>query len=225
MAKTINLYNIKGVKKLVAVPEIFTKVNKEINLNLLALAMHVYRQRSHIGLSKAKTRSEVNRTKKKIYKQKGTGNARHGARSAPIFVGGGKAHGPRPIERSVFINKKMAKKALFNAFSLKLKNNEIVLADGIDKASKTKDMQFLISKIYSDLKIKKNKRATLVIKDQNKKSSQNIKNLITEKYNNLNAKKVLEGGLLIFDNNLFEVKKVSNIKTKKKVSKKWNLNQ
>ena len=51
---------------------------------------------ARLGTHKAKGRSEVNYTTAKMYRQKGTGNARHGSRRAPIFVGGGVAHGPKP---------------------------------------------------------------------------------------------------------------------------------
>lgn len=65
---------------------------------LLAQAIRVYLSNLRQGTAHTKTRSEVNRTKKKWYKQKGTGNARHGARTPSIFVGGGVAFGPRAIE-------------------------------------------------------------------------------------------------------------------------------
>lgn len=64
------------------------------NQALLAQAVQIYLARARQASAKVKTRSEVNRTKKKWFKQKGTGNARHGARTAGIFVGGGVAHGP-----------------------------------------------------------------------------------------------------------------------------------
>jgi large subunit ribosomal protein L4 len=65
---------------------------------LLAQAIRVYLSNLRQGTAHTKTRSEINRTKKKWYKQKGTGNARHGARTPSIFVGGGVAFGPRGIE-------------------------------------------------------------------------------------------------------------------------------
>src|SRR5690554_4960009 len=67
---------------------------QKANPTLLAQAVRVYLSNLRQGTSKVKTRSEVSRTRAKWYRQKGTGNARHGARSAPIFVGGGVAHGP-----------------------------------------------------------------------------------------------------------------------------------
>ena len=93
MLKT-KTYSLKGTKlKETSLPKEF---GQKENLPLLAQAVRVYEERSHIGFAKTKTRAEVNRTTKKVYKQKGTGGARHGARSAPIYVGGGTAHGPNP---------------------------------------------------------------------------------------------------------------------------------
>ena len=67
------------------------------NSTLLAQAIRVYGSNSHQKTSKVKTRGEVDGSTRKIYRQKGTGNARHGAKYAPIFVGGGIAHGPTGI--------------------------------------------------------------------------------------------------------------------------------
>lgn len=70
-------------------------LSERINWDLIAQAVHVYRSNKRQGGAKTKTRGEVILTGAKWYKQKGTGNARHGAKSAPLFVGGGVAHGPR----------------------------------------------------------------------------------------------------------------------------------
>lgn len=66
----------------------------DVKPTLLTQAARVYLANARQATSKVKTRSEINRTKKKWYRQKGTGGARHGARTANIFVGGGVAHGP-----------------------------------------------------------------------------------------------------------------------------------
>ena len=95
----VNAFSAKGIKQAeVSLPKQFAE--KE-NLSLLSQAIHIYRDRAHIGLAKTKTRGEVARTTKKWYRQKGTGGARHGARSAPIFVGGGTAHGPKLARREL----------------------------------------------------------------------------------------------------------------------------
>ncbi len=99
-----------------------------ISQSLIAQVVHVYQSRSHQGTHQAKTRGEVNRTTRKVYKQKGTGNARHGARSAPIYVGGGVSHGPtgeRPA--NLRVNRKMAATALIGLLSQKAKDNKVNL--------------------------------------------------------------------------------------------------
>lgn len=109
-----------------------------INKNLLSQAIKVYLANKRQGSSKVKSRGEVARTKKKWFKQKGTGNARHGARSAPIFVGGGVAHGPTGLENwSLSLSKKMKRKALAVALSAQAEN--IVVAESLSHISgKTK---------------------------------------------------------------------------------------
>ena len=81
------------------------------------------------GTHKTKERSEVNRTKKKLYRQKGTGNARHGSRNAPIFVGGGTVFGPKPRDYGISINKKVKKLARISALSYKAKENSITVIE------------------------------------------------------------------------------------------------
>ncbi len=75
------------------------------------------------------TRGEVNRTKKKVYKQKGTGQARHGARSAPLFVGGAKAMGPVRHSHAFDLPKKVRALGLKHALSSKAKDGAIVVLD------------------------------------------------------------------------------------------------
>lgn len=88
------------------------------NQQLMALAVRVFLANQRQATSKAKTRSEVNRTKKKWYKQKGTGGARHGARSAHIFVGGGVVHGPTGIQNfSLKMTKSQRQLALRSALT------------------------------------------------------------------------------------------------------------
>jgi large subunit ribosomal protein L4 len=81
------------------------------------------------GTHKVLTRSEINRTKKKLYKQKGTGRARHGARSAPLFVGGAKAMGPVQHSHEFDLNKKVRALGLKHALSTKVKNGALVVLD------------------------------------------------------------------------------------------------
>jgi len=75
------------------------------------------------------TRGEVALTKVKWYRQKGTGRARHGARSAPLFVGGGVAHGPRGARRRLRMNRRMKRQALAGALTQKAHEGAIMVVD------------------------------------------------------------------------------------------------
>lgn len=78
------------------------------------------------------TRSEVHGTTKKMYKQKGTGQARHGAQTAPIFVGGGKAHGPKPRRVRHSMNKKARRAAAIGALSMVQKDDRLLVIDKLE---------------------------------------------------------------------------------------------
>jgi large subunit ribosomal protein L4 len=93
------------------------------------------------GTHKVLTRAEVNRTKKKLYAQKGTGQARHGARSAPLFVGGAKAMGPVQHSHEFDLPKKVKALGLRHALSAKAKGGSIiVIEDSKTAAIKTNDL-------------------------------------------------------------------------------------
>lgn len=79
-----------------------------------------YRANRRTGSANTKTRGEVRGTKKKMYKQKGTGNARHGAKTAPIFVGGGVVFGPKPRDYSKKVTKKTRKLAFQRALGARI---------------------------------------------------------------------------------------------------------
>jgi large subunit ribosomal protein L4 len=90
------------------------------------------------GTHKTLTRGEVNRTTKKWYKQKGTGSARHGARSAPLFVGGGRAMGPVLRSHEFSLPKKVRALGLKHALSAKAKDSKIIVVDeAVSKEIKT----------------------------------------------------------------------------------------
>ncbi|MQT13741.1 50S ribosomal protein L4 [Segnochrobactrum spirostomi] len=94
------------------------------------------------GTHKAKIRSEVLRTGKKMYKQKGTGRARHGDQSAPQFRGGGKAFGPVPRSHAHDLTKKVRVLGLKHALSAKLKSESLIVVDDATAAEpKTKALK------------------------------------------------------------------------------------
>jgi len=123
--KAVKVKAVKAEKSVVLDPKIF---DVKVSDALINQVLHVYQSRSHQNTHKVKTRGEVNRTTKKVYKQKGTGNARHGARSAPIYVGGGVSHGPDGIQgRNLKVNRKMAVKALVGLLTNRAKSNSVSL--------------------------------------------------------------------------------------------------
>ena len=83
------------------------------------------------GTHAVKNRSDVNRTRKKLYKQKGTGNARHGAASAPQFRGGGRAFGPVVRSHAHDLPKKVRALALKHALSAKVKDSTLIIVDDV----------------------------------------------------------------------------------------------
>ena len=96
----------------------------------------------------ARERSEVNRTGKKFGRQKGGGTARHGNRRAPIFVGGGKAHGPRVRDFNPSLNKKVRALGLRMALSAKAQAGNLIVLDSLDlKEAKTAQLQEQLGKL------------------------------------------------------------------------------
>lgn len=201
MAK-IDVYNTKGKKtgKVQLAKEIF---GAKINEQLMAQAVRVYLSNQRKARPKAKTRGEVIGSGRKIYRQKGTGQARHGDRYAPIFVGGGKAHGPTGKENyKLKMPKKMRRKALFSALSIKLKEKAIIVVDGLEKVEpKTKEMV----KIMQNLKFKiqngrLKEKISLVLPQPIEnivQAARNITGLRLRQVSLLNAYEVLNGGKII----------------------------
>jgi large subunit ribosomal protein L4 len=112
-----------------------------INVGLMHQAYVRQMANARLSLASTKTRGEVNRTKAKWFRQKGTGRARHGARSAPSFVGGGVAHGPNSRKYTKDMPKKMHRAALRSALSAKAADGEIILISELAlDAPKTRDM-------------------------------------------------------------------------------------
>jgi large subunit ribosomal protein L4 len=96
----------------------------------------------------ARERSEVNRTGKKFGRQKGGGTARHGDRRAPIFVGGGKAHGPRVRDFDPSLNKKVRALGLRMALSAKARDGNLIVLDSLDlNEAKTASLKAKLGKL------------------------------------------------------------------------------
>lgn len=117
----------------------------KVNKALLSQAVRVYLANQRVGTASTKTRGEVEGSTRKIYKQKGTGRARHGGIRAPIFVGGGIVFGPKPRDYALGFSKSMKRAALASALSQKFADNEIIVVDGYDGLNKTKHVAKALS--------------------------------------------------------------------------------
>ncbi len=109
----------------------------EPRADILHRVVRWQRNNAQAGTHKVKTRSEVSYSTKKIYRQKGTGGARHGARSAPIFRGGGVYKGPVVRSHGHDLTKKFRKLGLKHALSAKAKAGELVVIDAASTEGKT----------------------------------------------------------------------------------------
>jgi large subunit ribosomal protein L4 len=128
---TIDVFNLKREKvgTVTLSDEVFgTEVREHLFYEVVKAQLASRRQ----GTQCAKNRSAVSGSTKKMYKQKGTGNARHGSKRAPVYVGGGRAHPPRPRDWSYRPPAQVRKLALTSALSKFHKEGRIVIVDNFD---------------------------------------------------------------------------------------------
>lgn len=208
----IQTFTYKGTK--VEETNLPKEFGVKINLPLLAQAIYVYEERAHVGLRKTKTRAEINRTTKKVYKQKGTGGARHGSRRANLFVGGGVALGPRPIKRVLSLSNDIKNKAKFMSLALKAQEKQMIFVSGISKIEKTKDACELTKALG---KATSTKRFTFVLSEEAKNVVRALQNLTKSNYvfyKNLNALDVYRGGTIVVDEGIFKKEEKPKVVTK-----------
>ncbi len=213
----LDVFDIKGkVVESVSLPkEIF---GVKINNQLMAQTVRVFLANQRRGTVKTKSRGEVNKTTKKVYKQKGTGRARHGAMSAPIYVGGGVAFGPRPRDYSLSLPQKMKKASLFSALSSKLKDGEIKVLTGLEKIEpKTKLMVKVIKNLNFESKSKAGNKLLLITADgadDVRQAGRNIKGLSILDAKQINTYEVLDNRGIILMKGALEIIKNNFIKQK-----------
>jgi len=183
----------------------------KVNDVLLAQAIRVYQSNQRADSSKVKTRSEVKLTTRKVYRQKGTGNARHGSKRAPIFVGGGMAHGPKLEQNSrLNMSKKMRKAALKSALNLLINNKKIFLVTGFESL-KTPKTKIAVSLLES-LGISENSVNVFTDKSQDvvKKIMRNLVNTDVFNIENINVFSLLNSKNVVFTKQAF-IKVVENL--------------
>lgn len=213
---TAPIYDITGeTKGEYDLPEHLFAV--EVKPSLIAQSIRVYLANQRQGTASTKTRSEVNYSTRKIYRQKGTGRARHGSKRAPIFVGGGVTFGPRPADKGLKINKKQSRLALLGSLSQKAKDNKlIVLRADTEKSLKTSGMQKLMLTLTPTSK-QKSLFATCASVDQILNlSTKNLATHSTIESMNLNTYAVINSDYIIFSESGLE-KFIDN----KNLSKKY----
>jgi large subunit ribosomal protein L4 len=159
----------KQVKKLDVPAYIF---EQEVNTGLMHQAYVRQMANARLGTHSAKRRSEVRATGAKVWRQKGTGRARHGARSAPIFVGGGVAHPPRPRKYTKKMPKQMRRKAIRCALSALMRDDQLIFVDKLEFAApKTREMKEVIKGLTGG------ESALVILGEKNENVSRSVHNL------------------------------------------------
>ncbi len=158
------------------------KVNKAL-LHQVVIAQQTNRRH---GTSKVKNRHEVTGSTRKIYRQKGTGGARHGDIKAPIFVGGGRAFGPKPRDYEVRLPQRLRRNAIREAVLLRKVEGKLWVLDGLEfKEPKTKQAAAIFSKFEIP-------GALVVLEDGSVATEKSIRNLEGFKACRLEALNVLD---------------------------------
>lgn len=123
----------------------------KINMALMHQALVRQLANARLGTHSTKRRGEVNRTTAKMYKQKGTGRARHGNRTATQFVGGGRPMGPKPRDYTQAMPKKMRRGAIRSALSALAADNQLIFIDVLPlDTPKTKDAKRILSTLVGE---------------------------------------------------------------------------
>ena len=197
MALTAPTYDHTGKK--LAPTTLNTQVfSVKASPHLLALAVKAYLANQRQATRAVKTRGQVDYSTAKLWRQKGTGRARHGSRRAPIFVGGGVAHGPTGKEQyRQKLTQKMRRKALLASLSQKQTNHCISIVKNVDKVpAKSKAALNLVQQIAPD------SRKILLILHQPIGSliqaARNLPHVTTTQVKRLNTYEVLNHHHLIF---------------------------
>ncbi len=185
--------------------------NIEPNDHVIYLAVKQYMANQRQGTAKAKERSEVSGSTRKLGRQKGGGGARRGDINSPVLVGGGRVFGPKPRDYSFKLNKKVKVLARKSALSYKAKEEAIVVVEDFTmEAPKTKEF----IEILNNLKIE-GKKALFVLPGTDKNvylSARNIQRVNVMSAAALNTYKVLDADVMVVTENSLKI--VDEILTK-----------
>ena len=192
----VDKINLDGKKSSIEVlDKIFSaKINKKLVNTVLYKTNANYKGRH----AKTKQQNEVSGPTSKIYAQKGTGNARHASRKAPIFVGGGIAHGPKGelSYKKRKLNKSEKKQSIASLISDKIINNNLIIfSDFTSKIKKTKEMNLILKKFQISNSIIILDKTS---KDNVEKSIRNIPNIKVTDINHFSAFDIVKFEKVVF---------------------------
>jgi len=200
----LSVYNTAGTetgRSIELNPELF---GIEPNDHAIYLDVKQYLANQRQGTHKAKEKWEVAYSTKKIKKQKGTGGARAGSIKSPVFVGGGRAFGPKPRDYSFKLNKKVKVLARISALSYKAKNDGILIVEDL-KFEVPKTKEFI--NLRNNLKIQ-DKKILVVLPEPNKNvylSSRNLKGNRVVSLSELNTYDIMNASKLLFSESTINV--------------------
>ena len=184
----IKVFNMQGaaVGEMTISDDIF---GAEVNVSAMHAVVRAYMNAQRQGTQSAKTRTEVRGGGRKIYRQKGTGNARHHGRRAPQFTHGGVVFAPKPRDYTFKVMRKVRRLAMLGALTTKVVEGDMIVLDKIEMAeAKTK----IIAKMHKDLGA--TKKALLVLPERDEmvvRAAQNIPGLKTAYVNTINVLDIL----------------------------------
>ena len=194
---TVEVLKTDGKKagRSIELPDAFFGVEPNDHAIYLAVKQFLANQRQ--GTHKAKEKSEVSGSTRKLHKQKGTGGSRKGSIKSPLFVGGARVFGPRPRDYSFKLNKKVKDLAKRSALSYKAKDNGISVIEDFNLDNhKTKDFV----QILKNLGLSEKKIIVVVneASDNIRLASRNIKKSQVSKVSDLNTYEILNAHALLF---------------------------
>jgi len=184
----VKVFNMQGtaVGEIALADEVF---GAEIHTSAMHTVVRAYLNAQRQGTQSAKTRTEVRGGGKKIYRQKGTGNARHHGRRAPQFTHGGVVFAPKPRDYRISVPRKVRRLAMRSALSCKVNDAQLIVVDQLAVAeAKTKNIVAMLKALGAD------KKALIVTKDADPmivRASNNIQNVKTTFVGSLNVYDIL----------------------------------
>ena len=184
----VKVVNMQGaaVGEIVLSDDIFAA---EVSVSAMHAVVRAYMNAQRQGTQSARTRTEVRGGGKKIYRQKGTGNARHHGRRAPQFTHGGVVFAPKPRDYRISVPRKVRRLAMKSALTTKVNDNEFIVVDKIEFAeAKTKNIVAMLKALGAD------KKALIVTADNNEmvvRASNNIQGVSTAFVGSMNVVDIL----------------------------------